>query len=114
MIHIRQVRYIVCMPFLGSKTDVVQKNRKKLKEPEEYKVILLNDNYTTMEFVVDVLMKVFHKGEEDATRIMLDVHHKGKGIVGVYPWDIANTKVNQVHCLARQYEFPLKCVVEQA
>ena len=77
-------------------------------------MILLNDNYTTMDFVVEVLMAVFHKGEEDATRIMLDVHQKGKGTVGVYPWDIAATRAQQVHSLARQYEFPLKCIVEKA
>jgi len=102
------------MPFAGNRTELLHKNRKKLKEPEDYRVILLNDNFTTMEFVVNVLMGVFQKGEEDATRIMLDVHHKGRGTVGVYPWDIAQTKANQVHNLARQYEFPLKCVVEQA
>ena len=102
------------MPVAGNRTELVQKNRKKLKEPEEYRVILLNDNYTTMEFVVEVLMGVFHKREDDATRIMLDVHHKGKGTVGVYTWDIANTKANQVHNLARQNEFPLKCIVEKA
>jgi ATP-dependent Clp protease adaptor protein ClpS len=102
------------MPLAGNRTELVQKSRKKLKEPEEYRVILLNDNYTTMEFVVEVLMEVFRKGQDDATRIMLDVHYKGKGTVGVYPWDIAQTKANQVHSLARQNEFPLKCIVEQA
>jgi len=102
------------MPFAGNRTELVQKNRKKLQEPGNFRVILLNDNYTTMEFVVEVIMGVFHKKEEDATRIMLDVHHKGKGTVGVYSWDIAHTKANQVHCLARQNEFPLKCIVEQA
>ena len=100
------------MPFAGNDTELVEKRRKKLKEPEDYRVILLNDNYTAMDFVVEVLMMVFHKEEEDATRIMLDVHYKGKGIVGVYPWDIAQTRANQVHCLARQSEFPLKCIVE--
>ena len=102
------------MPPFEGKTDLVQKNRKKLKEPEEYCVILLNDNYTTMDFVVEILMDVFHKPETDAKQIMLDVHNKGKGKVGVYPWDIAQTKVNLVHHLARQYEFPLKCIIEQA
>ena len=102
------------MPIAGNRTELVQKNKKKLQEPGDYLVILLNDNYTTMEFVVGVLMEVFHKAEEDATRIMLDVHHKGKGAVGAYSWDIANSKANQVHCLARQYEFPLKCIVEKA
>ena len=102
------------MPFSENRTELVQKSKKRLKEPEDYRVILLNDNYTTMEFVVEVLMDVFHKAENDATRIMLDVHYRGKGIVGVYSWDLAQTKANQVHCLARKNEFPLKCIVEQA
>jgi ATP-dependent Clp protease adaptor protein ClpS len=86
----------------------------KFKEPEEYKVILLNDHYTTMEFVVEILMVIFHKDGEDANRIMLDVHRKGRGIVGVYPWDIAATKLEQVHSAAKANEFPLRCVVEPA
>ncbi|MDR2661615.1 MAG: ATP-dependent Clp protease adapter ClpS [Treponema sp.] len=102
------------MPYAGNGTELIHKRREKVKEPEEYRVILLNDNYTTMEFVVEVLVIVFHKQREDAVRIMLDVHQKGKGTVGVYPYDIAQTKANQVHALARQYEFPLKCIVEQA
>jgi ATP-dependent Clp protease adaptor protein ClpS len=85
-----------------------------LKEPPMYKVILLNDNYTSMEFVVAVLMTVFHKGLPEATDIMLDVHRKGKGTVGLYPYDIAATKVGQVHALARQNEYPLKCDIEEA
>jgi ATP-dependent Clp protease adaptor protein ClpS len=84
----------------------------KYKEPEKFKVIFLNDNYTTMEFVVAVLMEIFHKTAEDANRIMLDVHRKGKGIVGVYPWDIAATKTEQVHLVARAHEFPLRCIIE--
>jgi ATP-dependent Clp protease adaptor protein ClpS len=102
------------MPYAGNGTELLRKRREKVKEPEEYWVILLNDNYTTMEFVVEVLMGIFHKQREDAVKIMLDVHQKGKGTVGVYPYDIAQTKANQVHALARQYEFPLKCIVEQA
>ena len=90
----------------------VDKTKERLKEPEEFRVILLNDHYTTMEFVVDILMVIFHKNAEDANRIMLDVHRKGKGIVGVYSWDIAATKVEQVHAAAREYEFPLRCIVE--
>jgi ATP-dependent Clp protease adaptor protein ClpS len=101
------------MPYAGNGTELVHKRREKIKEPEEYRVILLNDNFTTMEFVVEVIMIVFHKKQEDATRIMLDVHQKGKGTVGVYPYDIAQTKANQVHSLAQQYEYPLKCIVEQ-
>ncbi|MDR3335383.1 MAG: ATP-dependent Clp protease adapter ClpS [Treponema sp.] len=87
--------------------------KEQLKEPEEFRVILLNDHFTTMDFVVDVLILIFHKNEEDANRIMLDVHRKGRGIVGQYPWDIAKTKVEQVHNLARQHEFPLRCIIEQ-
>lgn len=92
----------------------VSKNQEKLKEPEEYQVILLNDHYTTMDFVVDILIMIFHKDADEANRIMLDVHKKGKGIVGIYPWDIAATKVEQVHAAAREYEFPLRCIVEPA
>jgi ATP-dependent Clp protease adaptor protein ClpS len=88
------------------------KNREKLKEPEEFRVILLNDDYTTMAFVVKVLVTIFHKNEHDANRIMMDVHRKGRGIVGTYPWDIAQTKVGQVHSMARQHEYPLRCIVE--
>ena len=86
----------------------------KFKEPEEFRVILLNDHYTTMEFVVEILMVIFHKGVGDAHRIMLDVHRKGRGVVGVYPWDIAATKLEQVHAVAKANEFPLRCIVEPA
>ncbi len=85
----------------------------RLKEPEDYQVILLNDDYTSMDFVVEILMTVFHKSAEDAACIMLHVHKKGKGLAGIYPWDIALTKANQVHSLARQHEYPLKCNVEK-
>ncbi|MDR0623348.1 MAG: ATP-dependent Clp protease adaptor ClpS [Treponema sp.] len=94
-------------------TKPVSKKEEKLKEPEEFRVILLNDHYTTMDFVVEVLIVIFHKNTEEANRIMLDVHRKGKGIVGVYPWDIAATKADQVHAAAKKYEFPLRCIVEQ-
>ena len=76
-------------------------------------MILLNDHYTTMEFVVEILMAIFHKSIEDASRIMLDVHKKGKGLVGVYTWDIAITKTEQVHTAAKENNFPLKCIVEK-
>ena len=88
------------------------KSTERVKEPEEFKVILLNDHFTTMEFVVEVLMVIFHKGIDDANRIMLDVHRKGRGIVGVYPWDIAATKLEQVHAAAKANEYPLRCVIE--
>lgn len=91
------------------------KTTEKFAEPEDFQVILLNDNYTTMDFVVfDVLMAIFHKNLEDANKIMMDIHHKGKGIVGCYSWDIATTKADQVHQAARKNEFPLKCIVERA
>jgi ATP-dependent Clp protease adaptor protein ClpS len=96
------------------KSKPASKTNEKYKEPEEFKVILLNDHYTTMDFVVEVLMVIFHKGIIDANRIMLDVHRKGKGVVGVYTWDIAVTKTEQVHAAAKANEFPLRCVVEPA
>ena len=86
----------------------------KIREPEEYRVLLLNDDYTTMDFVVEVLMVIFHKDLKDANKIMLDVHKKGKGLVGKYPWDIAATKAEQVHTAARENQFPLRCIVEPA
>lgn len=85
-----------------------------LKEPKMYKVILHNDHYTTMDFVVEVLISLFHKPAAEATKIMLDVHKKGKGICGIYTYDIAATRVSQVHHLARKREFPLKCSLEEA
>ena len=88
------------------------KKKERVKEPEQYRVILLNDHYTTMDFVVDILITIFHKSIEEAFKIMMDVHQKGKGIVGVYTWDIATTKTEQVHTAAEANEFPLKCVVE--
>jgi len=93
--------------------ELLTRDEEKLQEPDQYRVLLLNDDYTTMEFVVSVLMTVFHKGLPEATRIMLDVHKKGKGTVGVFSYDIAATKVSQVHNLARQNGFPLKCTMEK-
>ncbi|HOX14335.1 MAG TPA: ATP-dependent Clp protease adapter ClpS [Spirochaetia bacterium] len=94
--------------------EVLVREDEEIQEPEEFRVILLNDDYTTMEFVVAVIMTVFHKGLAEATRIMLDVHKKGRGVVGVYPFDIAATKVDQVHTLARDNGYPLKCTMEKA
>jgi ATP-dependent Clp protease adaptor protein ClpS len=90
------------------------RHEEKIKEPREYAVVLLNDDYTTREFVVEILMAVFHKNPVEAKAIMLNVHHKGRGVVGNYTWDIAQTKASQVHSIAKQYDFPLKCVVEEA
>jgi ATP-dependent Clp protease adaptor protein ClpS len=85
----------------------------EVKEPPLYKVLLLNDDYTTMEFVVEVLMYVFHKTSEEATRIMLSVHRVGVGVCGRYPFEFAETKVDTVESLARENGFPLKCVMER-
>ena len=89
-------------------------NRTKISEPRLYRVILHNDHYTTMDFVVKVIGTVFHKPAAEATKIMLDVHKKGRGVVGVYTFDIAATKVSQVHEMARQSEFPLRASCEEA
>ena len=83
------------------------------KRPNLYRVYLLNDNYTTMDFVVEILVHIFHKPHEDAKKIMLDVHKKGRGIVGVYTYDIALTKILQVEDTANQNGFPLKAGMEE-
>ncbi|HPK46026.1 MAG TPA: ATP-dependent Clp protease adapter ClpS [Spirochaetota bacterium] len=94
--------------------DIQIKRDVKLAKPRMYKVILHNDHYTTMDFVVEVLVTIFHKNNMEATELMLQVHRNGFGICGVYTYDIAQTKAGQVHTLARQREFPLKCTVEEA
>jgi ATP-dependent Clp protease adaptor protein ClpS len=99
-------------PDSAVKTRPKHETKKELKEPEEHKVVLLNDNYTTMDFVVAVIIEVFHKSELEATAIMLDIHKKGRGIAGTYPLDIAQTKTAQVMQMAAEYNFPLKAVVE--
>jgi len=81
--------------------------------PRMYKVYLLNDDYTSMDFVIDILMTVFHKNYEEAERIMLDIHKKEKGLCGVYSFEIAETKVMQVNKLAREQGFPLKSIMEE-
>ena len=95
-------------------SELLEEVEKELKEPDMYKVVLHNDDYTTREFVVEVLQIVFHKPAIEATKIMMDVHKKGKGVVGAYTWDIAQTKVAQVHQLAKESEYPLKCTIEEA
>ncbi len=86
----------------------------EVREPKMYRVILHNDHYTTMDFVVEVLVSVFRKPAAEATKIMMDVHRRGRGMCGVYTYDIAATKVSQVHAMARTREFPLKCSMEDA
>jgi ATP-dependent Clp protease adaptor protein ClpS len=87
---------------------------KKLKKPPLYKVLLHNDDYTTKEFVVQILQYVFNKEQTAAVQIMLHVHKKGIGVAGVYTYEIAETKVALVESLARQNEYPLKCTMEEA
>lgn len=94
--------------------DVLTEDVTDTIEPGEFRVVLLNDDFTTMEFVVAVLVAVFHKPMLEATRIMMDVHKKGRGVVGVYSYDIALTKINRVHAMARDNGFPLKCIMEKA
>jgi len=85
----------------------------EVKKPSMYKVLLHNDDYTSMEFVVEILLFVFNKSIEDATMIMLKVHKEGIGVSGVYTYEVAETKVDTVHTLAREREFPLKCTMEK-
>lgn len=92
---------------------VLETKKSKLKPPPLYKVILLNDDYTPMEFVVLVLQKFFSLSREKATQIMLKVHREGMGVCGVYPKDIATTKVEQVAAYARKHQHPLQCVMEE-
>lgn len=94
--------------------DVDARTDRDIKEPPMYKVLLHNDDYTTMEFVVHVLMHVFHKPVEEATRIMLNVHQKGVGLCGVYTHEVAETKVETVIRLAHENGHPLKCTMEKA
>lgn len=83
------------------------------KKPPLFKVLLHNDNYTTMEFVVYVLISIFHHSQLDAIRIMLEVHQQGVGVAGVFTYEIAETKVSQVSALARELEYPLLCTLEE-
>lgn len=92
----------------------IQEGRPVPKEPQRYAVILMNDDYTTMEFVVEVLGRFFQKIQEEAVQIMLQIHSKGKGIAGIYNYEIAETKAMQVHEYAQSSGFPLKCDIEPA
>ncbi|WCL55690.1 ATP-dependent Clp protease adapter ClpS [Gimibacter soli] len=97
----------------GTGTGVLTRPEAKTKKPSMYKVLLLNDDYTPMEFVVHVLQRFFRMTVEDATQVMLHVHQKGVGICGVFTYEVAETKVNQVLSLARQHEHPLQCTMEK-
>jgi ATP-dependent Clp protease adaptor protein ClpS len=94
-------------------TGIVTKARPKTKKPSMYKVLMLNDDYTPMEFVVYVLERFFGKGHEEAVQIMLHVHQRGVGVCGVFTYEVAETKVNQVMETARQHQHPLQCTIEK-
>ena len=98
----------------GPGTGVAVKPAAKVKKPSMYKVVMLNDDYTPMEFVVMVLERFFNKSHDEATHIMMHVHQKGVGICGVFTYEIAETKVSQVMDLARQHQHPLQCTLEKA
>lgn len=95
------------------RTGVVVKPREKTKRPAMYKVLMLNDDYTPMEFVVHVLERFFNRSQQDATQIMLQVHQRGVGVCGVYTYEVAETKVAQTMDLARQHQHPLQCTIEK-
>lgn len=93
---------------------VATRTRTKPKKPSQYKVLMLNDDYTPMEFVVMVLKRFFSMDMDEATRVMLHVHQRGVGVCGIFPYEIAETKVNQVMDLAREQQHPLQCTLEKA
>ena len=99
-----------------SKADILEETEAQteddIREPDMYKVLLHNDDYTSMEFVIEVLMAIFSKNHQEATRIMLDVHRQGVGVCGVYTYEVAETKVETVHALAAENGFPLRCTME--
>lgn len=97
----------------GIETGTVTRTRPKTKRPNLYRVLLLNDDYTPMEFVILVLQDVFNKPREDAVQIMMHVHQKGVGECGVYPYEVAETKVTRVMDIARKNQHPLQCVMEK-
>lgn len=94
-------------------TGVATRTRPKTKKPSLYRVVMLNDDFTPMEFVVEVLMRIFNKSPEEATQIMLHVHQNGVGVCGVFTFEIAETKVAQVMDLARRAQHPLQCTMEK-
>lgn len=94
-------------------TAVITRTRPQIKRPNLYRVLLMNDDYTPMEFVVHVLKRFFNKDEDEAHRIMLHVHHQGVGECGVFTYEVAETKVTQVMDFARKHQHPLQCVMEK-
>jgi ATP-dependent Clp protease adaptor protein ClpS len=99
-------------PFEQPDIAVAPDTRTKVARPPLYKVLLLNDDYTTMEFVVFILETIFHHPPETAYQIMMNVHRAGIGVAGIFPYEIAEAKMNEVHAMARENEFPLQCAIE--
>ncbi len=99
---------------MGNGTGVVVQTKPRTKKPSMYKVLMLNDDYTPMEFVVHVLERFFGKSREEATTIMLHVHRRGVGVCGVFTFEVAETKVAQVMDFARRHQHPLQCIMEKA
>ena len=97
----------------GTDAGVITRTRTKVKKPSLYRVLLLNDDYTPMEFVIHVLERFFQKNEEQATQVMLHVHNSGVGECGVFTYEVAETKVTQVMDFARKHQHPLQCVMEK-
>lgn len=97
----------------GNGTSVITRTKSRVKRPSLYRVLLLNDDYTPMDFVIHVLERFFQKSGEDATRIMLHVHNHGVGECGIFTYEVAETKVTQVMDFARQHQHPLQCVMEK-
>lgn len=93
---------------------LIQEDEPKTKQPPLYRVILLNDDYTPMEFVVEVLQRIFGMDRSKATRVMLEVHTRGRGVCGVYTYEIAETKVAQVNTYSREHQHPLLCTMEES
>ena len=101
-------------PTAGNQSHSEVSHRTKIKLPPMFTVLMHNDDYTTMEFVVEALIAVFHKSPTEANRIMLHIHFKGSGVCGAYPYEVAETKVSKVSDIARKEGFPLRCSLEQA
>lgn len=101
-------------PGVSDKSRTKPQQRSAPVQPPLFRVVMHNDDYTTMEFVVEALMSVFHKGPTEANRIMLHIHFRGEGVCGVFPFEVAETKVARVHAMARSRGFPLRCSLDPA
>lgn len=98
---------------MANELEIELDSEQEVSEPKKYKVLLLNDDYSTMDFVIDILTKVFRKTVDQATQIMLNIHNNGRDVCGIYTHEIAATKVAQVKTLAREKGFPLKAIMEE-